>query len=269
MNTPTFSVWRNKPAINTRLTILAISLACAVSALPLDARAQAQATSINLPVQPLSKSLLQLGQQASVQIFFSQELVDGHQAPALSGSYSPEQALQQLLAGTGITYKRKGNTISLTPDPASSVAELSTITVKGGILGDLSPAYAGGQVATGGSLGLLGSVDVMDNPFSTTNYTSELLYDQGLLALPGAEADKRLPEPAVQQLTQLRSEQDRLKKEFEAVQVAMAHSLMINHHGVSGLLLRLRLKGLILVLLVQWARFLFPDYVCMHGVYCN
>ena len=99
-------------------------------------------------------------------------------APALSGSYSPEQALQQLLAGTGITYKRKGNTISLTPDPASSVAELSTITVKGGILGDLSPAYAGGQVATGGSLGLLGSVDVMDNPFSTTNYTSELLYDQ-------------------------------------------------------------------------------------------
>lgn len=178
MNTPTSSVWRNKPAINTRLTILAISLACAVSALPLDVRAQAQATSINLPVQPLSKSLLQLGQQASVQIFFSQELVDGHQAPALSGSYSPEQALQQLLAGTGITYKRKGNTISLTPDPASSVAELSTITVKGGILGDLSPAYVGGQVATGGSLGLLGSVDVMDNPFSTTNYTSELLYDQ-------------------------------------------------------------------------------------------
>lgn len=178
MNTPTSSVWHYKPAINTRLTILAISLACAVSALPLDVRAQAQATSINLPVQPLSKSLLQLGQQASVQIFFSQELVDGHQAPALSGSYSPEQALQQLLAGTGITYKRKGNTISLTADPASSVAELSTITVKGGILGDLSPAYAGGQVATGGSLGLLGSVDVMDNPFSTTNYTSELLYDQ-------------------------------------------------------------------------------------------
>lgn len=66
MNTPTSSVWRNKPAINTRLTILAISLACAVSALPLDVRAQAQATSINLPVQPLSKSLLQLGQQASV-----------------------------------------------------------------------------------------------------------------------------------------------------------------------------------------------------------
>ncbi|MDB5346729.1 MAG: hypothetical protein JWP89_5106 [Schlesneria sp.] len=55
---------------------------------------------------------------------------------------------------------------------------------------------------------------------------SEMLYDQGLLALPGNEVDKRLPEPALQQLSQLRSEQDRLKKESDAIQVATAHSLM-------------------------------------------
>ena len=56
--------------------------------------------------------------------------------------------------------------------------ELETITVSAGILGDLAPPYAGGQLATGGSLGLLGSSDIMDTPFSTVNYTSELLYDQ-------------------------------------------------------------------------------------------
>ncbi|MCX7319350.1 MAG: TonB-dependent siderophore receptor, partial [Hyphomicrobiales bacterium] len=41
-----------------------------------------------------------------------------------------------------------------------------------------APAYAGGQVATGGTLGLLGSTSVMNSPFSTVNYTSQLIEDQ-------------------------------------------------------------------------------------------
>lgn len=35
----------------------------------------------------------------------------------------------------------------------------------------LSRAYAGGQVARGGRMGILGSVDMMDSPFSGTSYT--------------------------------------------------------------------------------------------------
>ena len=54
---------------------------------------------------------------------------------------------------------------------------------------------------------------------------SELFYDQGLLALPGAEADGRLPELAKQKLTELRGELDRVKKEFDSIHVLMAHSL--------------------------------------------
>lgn len=42
----------------------------------------------------------------------------------------------------------------------------------------LSKPYAGGQVARGGRVGLLGTRDVMDTPFSTTAYTSELIQDQ-------------------------------------------------------------------------------------------
>lgn len=43
---------------------------------------------------------------------------------------------------------------------------------------DLKAAYAGGQIAKGGSVGVLGNLDVMDTPFSTTNYTSDLIRDQ-------------------------------------------------------------------------------------------
>jgi iron complex outermembrane receptor protein len=42
----------------------------------------------------------------------------------------------------------------------------------------LSKAYAGGQVARGGRLGVLGNVDMMDTPFNTMNYTQTLIQDQ-------------------------------------------------------------------------------------------
>ena len=45
-------------------------------------------------------------------------------------------------------------------------------------IGAPAPAYAGGQVAQGGTLGLLGSTNVMNTPFSTVNYTSKLIEDQ-------------------------------------------------------------------------------------------
>ncbi len=60
-----------------------------------------------------------------------------------------------------------------------SVVILPTVdvTADGGPAALPSP-YAGGQVAQGGSLGLLGTRSVMDSPFSTTSYTSELIEDQ-------------------------------------------------------------------------------------------
>ena len=45
-------------------------------------------------------------------------------------------------------------------------------------IGAPAPAYAGGQVAQGGTLGLLGSTNVMNVPFSTVNYTSQLIENQ-------------------------------------------------------------------------------------------
>ncbi|BET68561.1 TonB-dependent siderophore receptor [Opitutales bacterium ASA1] len=42
----------------------------------------------------------------------------------------------------------------------------------------LRPVYAGGQVATGGRVGLLGSMDFLSTPFSLTSYTQELIENQ-------------------------------------------------------------------------------------------
>jgi iron complex outermembrane receptor protein len=45
-------------------------------------------------------------------------------------------------------------------------------------IGAPAPAYAGGQIAQGGTLGLLGSQSVMNVPFSTVNFTSQLIENQ-------------------------------------------------------------------------------------------
>ena len=42
----------------------------------------------------------------------------------------------------------------------------------------LPKAYAGGQVARGGRMGLLGNVDMMDTPFNTLNFTQAVIQDQ-------------------------------------------------------------------------------------------
>ncbi len=56
-------------------------------------------------------------------------------------------------------------------------ADLGEVVVTGSQV-RLPPAYAGGQVATGGRVGLFGALDVMDTPFATTSYTETLIRDQ-------------------------------------------------------------------------------------------
>ncbi len=59
----------------------------------------------------------------------------------------------------------------------SGSSELEEIIVYGSQI-TLPPAYAGGQVATGGRAGILGNLDTMETPFSTTNYTADLIVNQ-------------------------------------------------------------------------------------------
>ncbi|WP_248750292.1 TonB-dependent siderophore receptor [Pseudomonas sp. MWU15-20650] len=54
---------------------------------------------------------------------------------------------------------------------------LSETTIEGQMLtaDDLPPAYAGGQVATGSRVGLLGNKDFMETPFNAISYTDEFV----------------------------------------------------------------------------------------------
>ena len=62
--------------------------------------------------------------------------------------------------------------------PAQQAEPVPYLTPSTGVLGAPPPPYAGGQVATGGQLGLLGNRSVMDTPFNQTSYTAKLIQDQ-------------------------------------------------------------------------------------------
>jgi len=72
--------------------------------------------------------------------------------------------------------------LAQTPAPATGAsATLSTVTVEASADASaegLAKPFAGGQVARGGRVGILGTQDVMSTPFSTTSYTSELIQNQ-------------------------------------------------------------------------------------------
>lgn len=59
-----------------------------------------------------------------------------------------------------------------------ATAPVPYLTPSTGTLGAPPASYAGGQVATGGSLGLLGNRGVMNTPFNQTSYTAKLIQDQ-------------------------------------------------------------------------------------------
>ncbi len=69
-----------------------------------------------------------------------------------------------------------------TPDAATTLPAV-TVTAGAEAPGELPQPYAGGQVARGGRLGLLGNKSVMDTPFSIVNYTAQRIEDQQAVTL--------------------------------------------------------------------------------------
>ncbi len=75
--------------------------------------------------------------------------------------------------------KKKQKSTSTVQATAPSTPQL-TVPLEGNSNSTMTPPppYAGGQVATGGQVGVLGNRSVMDTPFNQTSYTSKLIQDQ-------------------------------------------------------------------------------------------
>lgn len=141
-----------------------------------------QARAYQISAGPLATVLTQFIAESGIVLAGASDLARGKASPGVKGSYTPEQGLAALLQGTGLHAVRNGRgAFVLEPAP---VAELAPVSVVGGnVPGQLPETLAGGEVARGGRLGLLGNTNVMDAPFNITSYTSEFMTNRQAVTL--------------------------------------------------------------------------------------
>ncbi|MBL8271861.1 TonB-dependent receptor, partial [Steroidobacter sp.] len=98
---------RNQSAIT--LAVWAVLAATAPPAMAADAPAGTQVEngkiSLHIASQPIGDSLNDFGRQSGLHVVLFSELADGLIAPALRGSFTPTEALQRLLANSGLRFK--------------------------------------------------------------------------------------------------------------------------------------------------------------------
>lgn len=163
-------------------SVLAVSPAMAQPAGQV-AQASGQQVAFNIPAQSLPLALTAFGRQSGYQVSFDPQRFGSLQSAAVTGTMAAEEALRRLLAGTGVTW-RYTDARSITLDPpvqGGAQAALPPVLVEGqrpSGAGALPAEYAGGQVARGSRLGMLGNRDFMDTPFSTTSFTAMKIEDQ-------------------------------------------------------------------------------------------
>ncbi len=160
--------------------------------------AQAVTRTFNIPPQPLASALPLFGQQSGRQITADAATVRGASTSGVQGTMTVEEAMRQLLAGTGMTYSvGAGAVISVqrVGPMGSNALTLDPVQVQGNNvpsqaeIGNLPPSYAGGNVARGGRVGELGNRDYMNTPFSTTVYTEKYIERTQARTLTEAVAD--------------------------------------------------------------------------------
>lgn len=94
--------WSGLSGVRNRARISAAALALAMAA---PALAQEQTISFDITSQPLASALLELGRQARVSIAVPSDLAGGRTAPSVQGDFSLRQALDRLLADSGLRYE--------------------------------------------------------------------------------------------------------------------------------------------------------------------
>lgn len=188
---------QRRPSTATASHALALLLAAGALAPPAS-RAQAPAptpseaaVTLALPAQPLGEALNELARRAGLQLLARSELVAGRQAPALNGRMTVREALDRLLAGTGLAASIEGASVIVRPAPAAAAAggegppHLPPVVVRAAPDRGPGESRAAGFSSRGARVGVLGDRDLLDVPFSIQVAPRELLDSAGVTDLKG------------------------------------------------------------------------------------
>ncbi|WGS88388.1 TonB-dependent receptor [Methylomonas sp. UP202] len=150
------------------------------------ARAEDQTFAINIPAQPLARALDALSRQTGVQPFYADGAVAGKTAPAVNGRFSVAQALQQLLAGSGLVFSfTAANTVAIKPAGAAGerVETLGAVTVTAQTAYLADDPYNPSYHRTNASTATRTDTPLMETPASIQVVPQQVLKDQQAITL--------------------------------------------------------------------------------------
>lgn len=166
---------------------------------------QAQRLMLEIPAQPLGSALEQLAAQAAVQLLYPSAAIEGRSSPPLAGEYTFDAALQALLAGTGLRFRR-GAGATVVIEAANDERVIGAVRVAGegagprrGINGStdtLATENSGSYAPRGAGVGSPYPQALKDTPRAVNVIGLPQLRDQNINEL--ADALRRLPSVAAE-----------------------------------------------------------------------
>ena len=120
--------WLGMSALSfSALALLPMSMALAVEAVSSQAQQQ---FNFALPAKPLPQALSDFSRVTGQSVVYTDEAPYGLTAPAVNGQMSAEQALQRLLSGSGLNFRRTdSHTLALEPKPTEGALNLGATTI--------------------------------------------------------------------------------------------------------------------------------------------
>jgi iron complex outermembrane receptor protein len=192
MTRPTRQVckYRGQKFIKTAgLLMPVVLLAAGTNAYAADA-ASPKTIQFNIPAQSLSSALTRFSAETRLQVLYEGDVADKLQAPALNGTYTPAQALEKLLGGTGLKYRFSNDkTITLeapTSQNQSNPITLKAMTVTGKAKYDANDPYNKDYAAPNSSFATKTDTPIMETPLNIQVLSKAVLDDQQAIKLDQA-----------------------------------------------------------------------------------
>lgn len=140
--------------------------------------AQQASWTLDIPAQPLDRSLNALASQTGSRILFATDVAQNRQAAALHADMTVEQALQRLVANTGLRAQKSADGSYFVAAPADNALELGATTIDSRLIGETTEgtgSYTTGSTRTATKLPLT----LRETPQSVTVITRQQMDDQG------------------------------------------------------------------------------------------
>ncbi len=145
------------------------------------AAASRAAVSFHIEAKPLGQALNDWAMQARVQLIVQPALVKDKSAPAVSGSMTPQQALQSLLKDSGLVGLQEGSAFVIQAVPVGQVdgdQALPVVQVSASAaMGSAQARERGYRVKRSTASGFREQA-VLDTPFSVSVVSAEVMQDQ-------------------------------------------------------------------------------------------